>query len=131
MRAVAESALGLVYVDLDDEEVELAGEGRLQPAFVEVELPRVIAADRLGSRIVAIVDRRPPLVLSDDAGSTWRELGGGLPSGRAVAICPEHPDRILFATASRLYLSDDGGRFWRSLAPELLDVVAVAWEPSL
>jgi hypothetical protein len=128
MHVLAETALGLVSVDLESEEAELSGEGTLTRPAVELTLPLLIGADRHGSRIVAVVERRPPLVISDDTGSTWRETGGGLPAGRAVAISPDHPDHILFATASRLYLSKDGGRFWRALAPELIDVVAVAWE---
>jgi hypothetical protein len=128
MRALAETTLGLVAVDLETEEAELLGEGTLPRGTPHVSLPLLVDADRLGSRIVAVVERRPPLVISDDAGVTWREAGGGLPRGSAVAISPEHPDHIVFATASRLYLSEDGGRFWRSLAPELIDVVAVAWE---
>ncbi len=128
MRALAETALGLVGIDLETEEAELLGEGTLTHDTPRVSLPLLVDADRHGSRIVAVVERRPPLVVSDDAGITWREAGGGLPRGCAVAISPEHPDHIVFATASRLYLSEDGGRFWRSLAPELIDVVAVAWE---
>lgn len=128
MRAVAETSLGLVTIDLESEEAELAGEGTLARPPLELSLPLVVDADGLGSRVVAVVRRRPPLVISDDAGSTWREVGGGLPQGRAVAISPEQPDHILFATSSRLYLSEDGGRFWRALAPELIDVVAVAFE---
>ncbi len=128
MRALVETALGLVGVDLETEEAELLGEGTLPRDTPRVSLPLLVDADRHGSRIVAVVERRPPLVVSDDAGITWREAGGGLPRGCAVAISPEHPDHIVFATASRLYLSEDGGRFWRSLAPELIDVVAVAWE---
>jgi hypothetical protein len=128
MRALAETTLGLVAVDLETEEADLLGEGTLPRGTPQVSLPLLVDADRLGSRIVAVVERRPPLVISDDAGVTWREAGGGLPRGSAVAISPEHPDHIVFATASRLYLSEDGGRFWRSLAPELIDVVAVAWE---
>ena len=81
-----------------------------------------------GSRVVAVVDRRPPLVVSDDAGSTWREAGSGLPAGRAVAISRAHPDLVLFASATRLYVSEDGARFWRSLTPELEGIAAVAWE---
>ena len=90
-------------------------------------LPLVVAADSSGPLIVAVVARRPPLVISRDAGSTWREAGNGLPAGRAVAISPEHPDLILFASESRLYLSRDGGRFWQPLAIELDDIRAVAW----
>jgi hypothetical protein len=126
-RVLAETRLGLVEVDLESEEAELVGEGTLPSRAPGLTLPLLVAADRHGSRLVAVVDRRPPLVVSDDAGITWREAGGGLPRGCAVAISPEHPDHIVFATASRLYLSEDGGRFWRSLAPELFGIVAVAW----
>ena len=45
-------------------------------------LPRVVAAAAAGSTVVAVVDRKPPLVVSHDAGITWRETGGGLPPGR-------------------------------------------------
>ena len=129
MRALAETAVGVVAIDLGDEEAELAGDEALPRPEPDIALPLLVAADRHGSRVVAVVDRRPPLVISDDGGLTWREAGGGLPPGRAIAISPEHPDRILFATAERIYLSEDGGLFWRSLAPELIDVQAVAWGP--
>ncbi len=129
MQVLVETAFGLAAVDLETEEAELLDGGPLVRPPVEVSLPLLVDADQHGARIVAVVERRPPLVISDDAGTTWREAGGGLPQGRAVAISPEHPDHIVFATASRLYLSEDGGRFWRSLAPELIEVTAVGWEP--
>jgi hypothetical protein len=47
-------------------------------------------------------------------------------SGRAVAISPDDPDVVLYATRNRLYLSRDGGRFWRSLALELPEIDSVA-----
>jgi hypothetical protein len=74
---------------------------------------------------VAIVDRRPPLAVSHDAGRTWRESGGGLPKGTAVAVDEENPDRILYAARNRLFLSEDGGRFWRALTPELPEIEAI------
>lgn len=127
MRAAVETEAGVVVVDLDEEEV-VGDWGRIDtPPAVDVPLPLVIAADRSGATIVVVVDRRPPLAISRDAGSTWKEAGSGLPPGRAVAISPEHPDLILYATESRLHLSRDGGRFWRALAPELPGIVAVAW----
>jgi hypothetical protein len=92
-----------------------------------LELPRLVAASQAGSTVVAVVDRRPPLVISHDGGATWSEAGGGLPAGFDVAVDPADPDRVLFAARNRLYLSTDGGRFWRSLAPELPDVEAVGW----
>lgn len=129
MRALVACDLGVVSVDLDTEEVELeaAAEApvRETPAL---GLPLLVAADRHGSTVVAVVERRPPLVVSGDAGLTWREAGAGLPAGRDVAVSPEHPDLVLYATESRLYLSRDGGRFWAGLGVELPGIAAVGWE---
>jgi hypothetical protein len=90
-------------------------------------LPRVVAASGAGSTVVVAVEARPPLMVSHDAGRTWRESGRGLPPGRAVAVSQDNPDRMLFATSERLYVSTDGGRFWRGLEAELPEIEAVAW----
>ena len=128
MKAAIESELGVIVFDLDDEEIVAVDEGgTLEREEVELELPLVVAASRSGSTIAAVVDRRPPLVVSHDAGTTWHEAGAGLPAGRAVAVSPEHPDLVLFASEHRVHLSRDGGRFWESLPLELTDVRAVAW----
>ena len=79
--------------------------------------------------VIAVVSRRPPLAVSNDAGRTWRESGGGLPPGRAIAIADDDPDHVLYAARNRLYLSTDGGRFWRALTLELPEIEAVALEP--
>jgi hypothetical protein len=76
--------------------------------------------------VIVVVDRRPPLAVSNDAGRTWRESGGGLPPGRAVAIAEDDPDYVLYGARNRLYLSTSGGVFWRALAPELPEIEAVA-----
>jgi hypothetical protein len=127
MRALAATALGCVEVDLETEDATLVDEESPLPHAVEVSLPLVVAADRVGPRVVAVVVRRPPLVISDDAGATWREAGGGLPAGTAVALDPDDPDQLLYASESRLFHSDDGGRFWHALAPELIGITAVAF----
>ena len=118
---------GVFAVDVEEEAVVGEGDVTVDHERLELELPRVVAASAAGATVVAVVDRRPPLVVSYDAGATWSEAGGGLPPGFDVAVDPSDPDRILFAARNRLYLSTDGGRFWRSLAPELPDVEAVAW----
>ena len=97
------------------------------PEPVTLLLPRLVAAAASGSTVVALVDAKPPLLVSHDAGRTWRESGRGLPAGRAVAVSADNPDRVLFASASRLFVSTDGGRFWRSVAVELNGIQAVAW----
>lgn len=128
-RALVQTALGLATVDVEEEEtVEIDEDAQLERPRLELELPLVVAADRVGSTVVAIVARRPPLVVSHDAGRTWTEAGGGLPDGRAVAISAEHPDLMLFAGEERLFVSADGGRFWRALSVELPQITAVAWD---
>jgi hypothetical protein len=112
--------------DVDVEAEEVVGEADdFECADVKVELPRVVAAARSGATVVAVVDRRPPLAISNDAGRTWREAGGGLPPGFAFAISDDNPDVMLFAARNRLYLSENGGVFWRALVPELPDIEAV------
>jgi photosystem II stability/assembly factor-like uncharacterized protein len=126
--AAVRTAAGTYLVDLVEEEV--VGETEtFEPLRVEVQLPRVVAAAASGSTVVAVVDRRPPLAISNDAGRTWREAGGGLPPGFAVALADDNPDVMVFAARNRLYLSENGGTFWRALVPELPDIEAVALVP--
>jgi hypothetical protein len=125
---VVSTAFGPYVVDLDEEVVLRPADETPAPApLLELGLPLVVATAESGSTIVAVVERRPPLVVSNDAGRTWREAGGGLPPGRAVAIDPENPDVVVYAARNRLYLSRDGGVFWRSLAPELPEIEAVSF----
>ena len=115
---------GTFELDVETEEV-VGGAEEFEVAPVAVELPRVVAAAASGATVVAVVDRRPPLAISNDAGRTWREAGGGLPPGFAIAIHDDNPDVMLFAARNRLYLSENGGTFWRALVPELPDIEAV------
>jgi hypothetical protein len=126
VRALVGTVDGVFEVDLEDEVVLGAADLHVERATVEVELPRVVAAAASGSTVIAVVDRRPPLAISNDAGRTWREAGGGLPAGRAIALADDNPDFAVYAARNRLYLSEDGGRFWRALAPELPEIEAVA-----
>jgi photosystem II stability/assembly factor-like uncharacterized protein len=128
VRALVRTADAVWAVDLEDETL-------LGPADAElpaeptpaVGLPRMVAAAASGSTVVAVLDRKPPLAVSHDAGTTWSEAGRGLPPGRAVAINADDPDTILYAARNRLYLSTDGGRFWHALALELPAIAAVAF----
>ena len=119
--------VGTFDVDLEEEEV-VGDAPEFQPTQAKVELPRVVAAAASGATVVAVVDRRPPLAISNDAGSTWREAGGGLPPGFAIAISDDNPDVMLYAARNRLYLSENGGIFWRALVPELPDIEAVRFD---
>jgi hypothetical protein len=118
---------GTFSVDVEDELVLGQVDAPVERERVALDLPRLVAASAAGSTVVALVERRPPLLVSSDAGVTWREAGGGLPAGFAVAVHPDDPDRVLFAARNRLHLSVDGARFWRALEPELPDIEAVAW----
>jgi hypothetical protein len=126
--AHVQTADGLAVVDLEEEMVlELDPARTIEPASQPaVSLPRVVAAAAAGSTVVAVVDAKPPLMVSHDAGRTWRDAGRGLPAGRAVAISADDPDLVLYAARNRLYLSRDGGRFWRGLALELPEIEAVS-----
>ena len=99
MRALVRTVDGVFEVDLDEEVV-------------------------LGSSLAEVEPE--PVAVSNDAGRTWREAGGGLPPGLAIAIADDDPDYVLFAARNRLYLSTNGGVFWRALSPELPEIEAVS-----
>ena len=123
-------ALGTVAVDLDEEEdAEVVDDALPATDPPAVELPLLVAAAAHGSTVVAVVDRRPPLVVSNDGGRTWREAGAGLGRAVAVAISPVHPDLVAVATEERIHVSHDGGRFWSALAVELPAITAIAFPP--
>jgi hypothetical protein len=132
--AGCEDGTYLVEVGASADEDMLAGH---QPGgAVERERPlglapswaagRVLDVDAVGSTIVILVDRKPPLLVSHDRGVTWMERGAGLPPGHAVAL-GENPDHVLYGSRNRLHVSGDGGRFWRALAVELPEIRDVAW----
>lgn len=127
MRALVDTADGGFSIDLDTGELE-AADVELDAASVETGLPRVVATAASASTVAAVVDARPPLLISHDAGQTWRESGRGLPPGFAVAVHEDDPDVIIFAGRNRIYLSRDGGRFWEPLPFELPDILAVGFD---
>ena len=129
MKAIVQTQYGAFAVDLETEEIEPADESPQARSFI-AELPRVVAGDAVGSTDVAVVDRKPPLMISHDAGITWREAGGGLPQGRALVIDEDDPDFIVYASRNRLHVSTNGGVFWRALAVELPEIEAVSLLPS-
>jgi hypothetical protein len=123
--AVVDTVGGTFAVDLETGEVAPGEPFEREPEPV-LNLPRVIAAAAVGATVVAAVDAKPPLLVSHDAGTTWRESGRGLPRGSAVAIAAADPDTIVYAARNRLYVSRDGGVFWTALAGELPEILALA-----
>lgn len=125
MIAVVDTTAGAFAVDLETDEVA-PWEGDVDAALApSLNLPRVIAAAQSGSTVIAVVDAKPPLLVSHDAGVTWRESGRGLPAGVAVAI-GDDPDTAVYAARNRLYVSRNGGVFWTAVAVELPEIVAVS-----
>jgi len=125
MNAIVSTGAGVFAVDLDTEEVE-PFEAELEPIeILSLNLPRLVAAAAAGATVFAVVDTKPPVVVSHDAGTTWRESGRGLPAGRAIAIAVEDPDTAVYAAHNRLYVTRDGGVFWNALAVELPEIESV------
>jgi len=125
MIALVETASGTFAVDLETGDVGPGEPFEREPEPV-LSLPRVVAAAAAGATVVAAVDAKPPLLVSHDAGTTWRQSGRGLPRGRAVAVSAVAPDTIVYAARNRLYVSRDGGVFWTALAGELPEIRAVS-----
>lgn len=125
MIALVQTVAGAYAVDLETDDVEpWSSEVEAEPMPV-LNLPRLIAAAATGSAVFAVVDTKPPLVVSHDAGTTWRESGRGLPRGVTIAILAEDPDVAVYAARNRLYLTRDGGVFWTALALELPEITTV------
>jgi hypothetical protein len=125
MNALVQTAAGVFEVELETEDVMPSDDELLPQDEPVLNLPRLIAAAALGPTVFAVVDTRPPLVVSRDGGVTWRESGRGLPPGRAIAIADDDPDTALFAGRNRLFVTRDGGVFWTALAVELPEIASV------
>ena len=126
MRALVRTVDGVFEVDLEEDVVLGPSSEEVEPQEVPLSLPLVVAAAESGSTMIVVVDRRPPLAVSNDAGRTWREAGGGLPPGRAIAIDEGDPDHVVYAARNRLYESRNGGVFWQALTRELPGIEAVS-----
>ena len=130
MIVLAATAGGTFAVDLETRRGRARPTRSSPPPSPSLNLPRVIAAAEAGSTVVAVVDARPPMLVSYDAGTTWRESGRGLPPGVAVAVADSNPDVLVYAARNRLYVSSNGGVFWTALPFELPEIEAVALRES-
>lgn len=130
MIVVVLTVAGTFAVDLETDEVE-PWDAELPPPASEpvLNLPRVLAAAAFASTVIAVVDAKPPLLVSHDSGATWRDSGRGLPPGRAIAISEDNPDLFVYAGRNRLYLTRNGGVFWTALALELPEIERVELRP--
>ena len=125
MIALVATVRGTFAVDL--ESGDLAPAEEFEPeASPELNLPRVLAAAAVGATVAVVVDAKPPLLVSHDAGTTWRGSGRGLPPGRAVAVSADDPDTIVYAARNRVYVSHNGGVFWSAVPAELPEITALS-----
>jgi hypothetical protein len=123
---IVATVLGTFDVDLETGDL-MPVDAELEPeAPLALNLPRVVAAAAAGATVVAVVDAKPPLLVSHDAGATWRASGQGLPAGRAVAVSDADPDLVVYAARNRLYVSRNGGVFWTALPVELPEVTGIS-----
>lgn len=146
-RLLASDRRGRLYRSLDAGD-SWAATGYEAPADVyTVALADVPGNSNEVYLIQSARDATPParvLVLrSSDSGSTFTELGGGLPAGRSFAsiqVDPANPSRVLAGTQAvqlptsgvpappSLYLSTDAGATW---APVFSDAAAVDYDPGV
>ena len=126
MKVLADTTAGVFAVDLETEEIEPWNDELAAADEPVLNLPRLVAAAAVGATVFAVVDTRPPIVVSRDGGATWRESGRGLPAGRAIAIAEDDPDTAVFAARNRLYVTRDGGVFWTAVPVELPEITHVA-----
>jgi hypothetical protein len=126
MNVLVATVAGSFAVDLETDEVDPWDGDVTPPPAPTVNLPRVVAAAAAGSTVAVVVDAKPPIVISHDTGSTWRESGRGLPPGRAIAISDDDPDLLVYAGRNLLYVSRNGGVFWSALALELPEIERIA-----
>lgn len=122
MNVLVATVAGSFAVDLETDEVGPWDGDVSPPPAPTVNLPRVVAVAASGSTVAVVVDAKPPILISHDTGSTWRESGRGLPPGRAIAISGDDPDMLVYAGRNLLYVSRNGGVFWSALALELPEI---------
>ena len=127
MEAFVATALGCVVVELETGEAELVDDEPPVAGTADVSLPLLVASDQVGARIVAVVERRPPLIVSDDGAERGRRPAAAFrraPRSRSTRTTPTCcSSRQSHASSSR----EDGGRFWRALDLELIGITAVAF----
>jgi hypothetical protein len=64
MIGIVETVTGTFAVDLETDEVEPSASAVDPPPQPELNLPRLVAACAAGATVVAVVDAKPPLLVS-------------------------------------------------------------------
>jgi photosystem II stability/assembly factor-like uncharacterized protein len=114
----------------------IAGEGLYRSADGGVSFE--VASNDVGGAVMALAvtpdgrilagDMRNGLLVSSDAGQTWRQQLRVQLLG--LAVNPRDPKRIVAAGAGGVNLSTDGGRTWRQVLAVPDGAGPVAWSPA-
>jgi hypothetical protein len=131
MIALIETTAGAFTVDLETDDVTPWDDAVDAPPAPALNLPLLVASAAAGSTVFAVVDTKPPIIVSHDAGMTWRASGRGLPAGVAIGVSDDDPDLAVYAARHRLFVTHDGGVFWTALAVELPEIIAVRVSASI
>jgi len=131
--AVAPSPLrdGLLWVGTNNGRVFLTRNGGgdwknvTPPGLEDWSKVNLIDASAINSDTVYLaIDRHrlndfsPRAYVTHDAGSSWREIGHGLPDGAYVKVVredPRHPGLLYAGTSRGVHVSFDDGENWQSL----------------
>ncbi|MEO0997545.1 MAG: YCF48-related protein [Pseudomonadota bacterium] len=147
----------LVFIDRDDGSRVLlcSTEAGLHKSvddgehWLPVEVPESVApwaywrsikqrADNRGVILASVGDRPSGeagvMLLSEDAGETWRQTQLSHPVNSTIWSIATHPANaglLFFATIfGQIYRSDDGGESWQKLERELGEIRQIAWAPA-
>ncbi|WP_298762752.1 glycosyl hydrolase [uncultured Polaribacter sp.] len=127
---------GLIYVGSDDGYINLTKNGGGSWTKISNNLPqnlwvsRVIASTHKKERVYATLngyrfdDFTPYIFMSDDFGTTWKNIGNSIPTS-AVNVIKEDPanENVLYVGADNgLYVSFNKGNSWEAFSNNLPNV---------
>jgi hypothetical protein len=145
LTTISESPLkfGLIYTGSDDglihiskngggswEKLGLAGFGNLIDLNQDLWVSRVIASKHKKERVYVSLngyrwdDFTPYLYMSNDYGSSWRNIAGNMPASPVNVILedPENENLLFAGTDNGLYVSFDQGSSWDLMQNGIPDV---------
>lgn len=127
---------GLLYTGSDDGQVYVSKDGGAQWALISENLPqdlwvsRVIASSHKKERVYVTLngyrwdDFTPYVFVSEDYGSSWKNIGSTLPVGAVNVIKedPSHENLVYIGTDNGAYVSFNKGENWEAFSKELPNV---------
>lgn len=125
VRTLASAPQKWVYADIHVGSIMRSGDGGLswEPVTPELDedVHEVTTCPAAPQRVYANTARA--VFVSEDRGRSWEDRGEGLDHryGRAIAVCPSRPDRLLASVSDgphgpdvhgQLHISEDAGLTW-------------------